>query len=232
VIHVTPRVCRARREAVPFAGDRGIPGKLRTGGCLMRLSRSLAAALALAAAAPLGAARAQFPGIGLGAAIGANLPTQKYDEGAKPGVVANLFAALKFGGPVGVRGSLFWSRSNIDNPIIRPANVDNIPRAPAGATTGDVNLLGASADLTFDLGSSTVRPYLVGGVGVYSRRVAQDISGAATEFRNLKRTDTDVGYNGGLGLRLGPLFVEGRYYSVKTRPDKTSFVPVTVGLSF
>ena len=200
----------------------------------MRLSRSLAllsAAAAAPLAAPLGAAHAQ-PGIGLGASLGANLPTQKYDEGAKPGVVANLFAGLKLGGALGVRGSLFWSRSGIDNPLIRPANTNEIPRSPSNNVTGDVNLLGASADLTFDLGRSVLRPYLIGGVGAYHRRVAQDITGAAAEFRNLRRTDNDVGFNGGVGLRLGPVFVEGRYYSVSTKPDRTSFIPVTVGLSF
>ena len=199
----------------------------------MRLARSLA--LLAAAAAPLAApaaARAQLPGLGLGASIGANLPTQKYDEGAKPGVVANLFAAIRLGGAVGVRGSLFWSRSDIDNPLIRPTNTNEIPRSPSDDVTGDVNLLGASADLTFELGRSALRPYLVGGVGAYQRRVAQDISGAAAEFRNLRRTDNDVGFNGGVGLRLGPVFVEGRYYSVSTKPDRTSFIPVTVGLSF
>jgi hypothetical protein len=201
----------------------------------MRLRRPLAAALAAAAVAslaPLARAHAQLPGIGLGASLGANLPTQQYDEGTKPGVVANLFAALKFGGAVGLRGSLFWSRSDIDNPLIRPVNVDNIPRSPSQRVTGDVNLLGVSADLSYDLGRSVLRPYLIGGVGAYHRRVAQDISGAATEFRNLKRNDTDVGLNGGVGLRLGPVFAEARYYSVATKPDRTSFIPVTVGLSF
>ena len=199
---------------------------------LLRLLRPLTAALVAASLAPLARAHAQLPGIGLGAALGANLPTQKYDEGAKPGVVANLFAALKFGGAVGVRGSLLWSRSNIDNPLIRPVNVDYIPRSPTQKVTGDVNLIGASADLTYDLGRSVIRPYLIGGVGAYHRRVAQDISGAASEFSNLRRTDNDVGFNGGVGLRLGPLFAEARYYSVATKPDRTSFIPVTVGLSF
>jgi hypothetical protein len=198
----------------------------------MRLLRPLAVTLAVAAAAPLARAHAQLPGIGLGASLGANLPTQKYDEGTKPGVVANLFAALKFGGAVGVRGSLFWSRSDIDNPLIRPVNVDNIPRSPTQKVTGDVNLLGVSADLSYDLGHSVLRPYLIGGVGAYHRRVAQDISGAASEFQHLKSSDNDVGFNGGVGLRLGPVFAEARYYSVATKPDRTSFIPVTVGLSF
>jgi hypothetical protein len=198
----------------------------------MRLRRPLAAAPLALALAAVPRAHAQVPGLGLGASFGANLPTQKYDEGAKPGVVANLFAALRLGGPLGVRGSLFWSRSDIDNPLIRPVNTNEIPRSPAGSVTGDVNLLGASADVTFDLGSSALRPYLIGGVGAYQRRVAQDIAGAAAEFRNLRRTDNDVGFNGGVGLRLGPVFVEGRYYSVSTKPDRTSFIPVTVGLSF
>ena len=202
----------------------------------LALALGAAVGAAIAAAASPAPLAAQLPGIGFGVALGTNLPAAKYDEGVKPGVVGNLFAELRFGAPVSLRGSLLWSRSDIDNPLIRPVNSDNLPPVRSGDVTGDVNLLGASADLTFELGRSVLRPYVVGGVGVYARRVAQDIAGAADEFRNLRRTDTDVGYNGGAGFKLvlGPaaLFVEGRYYSVRTKPDKTNFVPVTVGLSF
>ena len=188
-------------------------------------------------ATPVGATvGAQLPGIGLGAAIGANLPAERYADGAKPGVVGNLFAELRLGAPLALRASLLWSRSDIDNPLIRPANTDALPPVAQGDVTGDVNLLGASADLRLDLGRSMIRPYVVGGVGVYRRRVAQDIAGAAEEFRSLRRTDTDVGYNGGGGLKLAmgvaSVFAEARYYSVRTTPDRTNFVPVMVGLSF
>jgi hypothetical protein len=197
---------------------------------------AVGAALGVALVVPAAPLRAQLPGVGLGASLGANLPAQKYDEGAKPGVVGTLFAELRLGAPVSLRGSLLWSRSDIDNPLIRPVNADNLPAVRAGDVSGDVNLLGASADLAFDLGRSMLRPYVVGGVGMYRRRVAQDIRGATEEYRTLRRTDTDVGYNGGLGLKLAlgvaSVFAEARYYSVRTTPDRTNFVPVMVGLSF
>ena len=41
-------------------------------------------------------------------------------------------------------------------------------------------------------------PYVIGGVGVYRRRVAQDIGGTLDEFKSLRDTQTDVGYNGGV----------------------------------
>ena len=200
--------------------------------------RSLLVVAGAALAAPLAAGplAAQLPGIGLGASLGATLPTGRHDEDTRRGVVANLFGELRLGAPVGVRGSLFWSRSDIDNPIIRRVGTQELPRVSSSDVTGNVNLVGASADLTYDLGRSFIRPYLIGGVGIYRRRVSQDVAGAAQEFRGLRTAETETGYNGGVGLRLSlgiaSVFGEARYYSVRTTPERTNFIPVMVGLSF
>jgi hypothetical protein len=101
--------------------------------------------------------------------------------------------------------------------------------------TGNVDLLGGSAEAVLAAGT-VVQPYLVGGVGVFRRRVAQDVVGAVEEFRDLTRAETDVGYNGGVGVRLRLAgvtpFIEARYYSVATSPERTNFLPVTVGFTF
>ena len=103
--------------------------------------------------------------------------------------------------------------------------------------TGDVNVVGASANLVLPLMQSVIRPYLIGGIGVYQRRVSQDIGGTIDEFQSLRDKQTDVGYNGGIGLSIGAgvgpsFFIEARYHSVATTPDKTKFVPVVLGFSF
>jgi hypothetical protein len=73
-------------------------------------------------------------------------------------------------------------------------------------------------------------------VGVYHRRVAQNISGTIQEFQDLRDNQTDVGYNGGLGISIGGLgpsfFIEARYMSIATTPDRTKFIPVVVGFTF
>lgn len=193
------------------------------------------AMLSLAAiAAPLSAQKA---GLGFGASIGANLPNGgDFGDGAKTGLVANGFVSVG-SSQFGIRGELFWSRSDLDNPVIRRVGNAVLPSDGIGNVTGDVNLVGASGNLVLPLTQSVIRPYLIGGVGVYRRRVSQNVGGAIDEFQSLRDTQTDLGYNGGLGLSIGggigpSFFIEARYHSVQTSPERTKFVPVVVGFSF
>ena len=178
---------------------------------------------------------AQKTGIGFGASIGANLPNGEFADGAKTGLVANGFVGVGTG-RFGLRGELFWSRSDLDNPFIRKVGNDVLPSEGLGTVTGNVNLVGAAANFVLPLMQSAVRPYLIGGVGVYNRRVSQDVGGTIDEFQNLRDEQTDVGYNGGIGLSIGGLgpsfFLEARYVSVATTPDRTKFIPVVLGFSF
>jgi hypothetical protein len=189
------------------------------------------AALATAAS-PLAAQKA---GLGFGASIGANIPNGEFADGAKTGLVANGFVGVGTG-RFGLRGELFWSRSDLDNAFIRKVGNTVLPETGENTVTGDVNLVGAAANLVLPLTQSVVKPYLIGGVGVYHRRVAQNISGTVEEFQDLRDNQTDVGYNGGLGISIGGLgpsfFVEARYMSVATTPNRTKFIPVVVGFTF
>lgn len=189
------------------------------------------AALATAAS-PLAAQKA---GLGFGASIGANIPNGEFADGAKTGLVANGFVGVGTG-RFGLRGELFWSRSDLDNAFIRKVGNTVLPETGENTVTGDVNLVGAVANLVLPLTQSVVKPYLIGGVGVYHRRVAQNISGTIEEFQDLRDNQTDVGYNGGLGISIGGLgpsfFIEARYMSVATTPNRTKFIPVVVGFTF
>jgi hypothetical protein len=203
---------------------------------MRRLTLSVAfAGLALLATTPA-ATLAQLPGIDFGIAAGANVPTEDFGDAAQPGLVLNAFLGLRTGGPLGVRGALFWSRSDIDNPLIKSNEGVTLPDNSNLDVTGNVDLIGGSLDLTLGRTHGLVQPYVVGGVGVFRRRVKQDVSGAVTEFNDLRHKDTDVGFNGGVGLRISlgtaAVFAEARYYSVSTEPDRTNFVPVVVGLTF
>ena len=185
-----------------------------------------------AATTPLAAQKA---GVGFGASIGANVPNGEFADGAKTGLVANGFVGVGTG-RFGFRGELFWSRSDLDNAFIRKVGNAVLPSDAGTSVSGNVNLVGASANLVLPLMQSVIRPYLIGGVGVYQRRVSQDIGGTIDEFQSLRDKQTDVGYNGGIGLSIGgvgpSLFIEARYHSVATTPDKTKFVPVVIGFSF
>ena len=190
------------------------------------------AMMTLAAATPLAAQKA---GLGFGGSIGANVPNGEFGDGLKTGLVANGFVGVGTG-RFGLRGELFWSRSDLDNAVIRRVGNAVLPSDGVTDVTGDVNLIGASANLVMSLTQSVIRPYLIGGVGMYQRRVAQDIGGTIDEFQSLRDKQTDVGYNGGVGLLIGGVgpsfFIEARYHSVATSPERTKFVPVVIGFSF
>src|SRR5215207_1320823 len=189
--------------------------------------------VALVALAPVRAAAQS--GVAFGGSIGANVPVEDYGDATKFGLVLNGFAELRPAQVLALRGELFWSRSDIENPLVRDAGSVTLGREFQNAT-GNVDLVGASADLLVALRGGAVQPYLIGGAGVFRRRVSQNVQGAVAEFRDLRESDTDAGFNGGVGLRfwLGGVaaFAEARYYSVATPGSRTNFVPVTVGLTF
>src|SRR5215207_9483749 len=130
-----------------------------------RLAMLGAAAMMLAAATP---AAAQKTGIGFGGSIGANVPNGEFADGVKTGLVANGFVGLGTG-RFGLRGELLWSRSDLDNAFIRKVGNQVLPSDGVGEVTGNVNMVGASANLVLPLTQSMVRPYVIGGVGVYRR---------------------------------------------------------------
>jgi hypothetical protein len=201
----------------------------------IRISAATMGVAVAALAAMASPVMAQKAGVGFGASVGANVPNGEFGNGAKTGLVANGFVGVGTG-RVGLRGELFWSRSDLDNAFIRKVGNAVLPSDGVGSVTGNVDLVGASANLVLPLTQSILKPYLIGGVGVYRRRVAQDVGGALEEFKSLRDTQTDVGYNGGVGLSVGgtgpSLFIEARYVSVGTTPDRTKFIPVVIGFSF
>ena len=108
---------------------------------------------------------AQKAGIGFGGSIGANVPNGEFGNGAKTGLVANGFVGVGTG-RFGLRGELFWSRSDLDNAFIRKVGNAVLPSDGIGTVTGNVNLIGAAANLVLPLTQSIVKPYVIGGVGV------------------------------------------------------------------
>jgi opacity protein-like surface antigen len=83
--------------------------------------------------------------------------------------------------------------------------------------------------------TGSIRPYVIGGLGVYAQKYTLEDSGAS-----LSISETDIGFNGGMGVRfkMGTHMasVEARYHNVaggdKFGNEKSSFVPVTFGWEF
>ena len=114
-------------------------------------------ALVVAIAAVAAPASAQKAGLGFGGSIGANVPNGDFGDGVKTGLVANGFVGLGTG-RFGLRGEIFWSRSDLDNAVIRRVGQQVLPSSGVGDVTGNVDLIGASANLVLPLTQSVIRP--------------------------------------------------------------------------
>lgn len=180
------------------------------------ITRNVLRAAALVAAIAVGApaARAQSP-IKLGIAGGLTLPmsdTKEAVENGYNGTVTLAFNAPLI--PVGLRVDGMFNE-------LKGKELGNLPNLP------NLSVSSVNANLTFNLiPLPVVRVYAIGGVGYYR-----------TEFKDFSDPRNDIGFNAGLGVRLGFLgpqvFAEGRYHRVNTGNDThIDIVPVTIGVMF
>ena len=176
----------------------------------MRVPRVLIA-LALGMIPGAGSARAQGAEFSLGGGLG--LPLSDFNDLAKLGW--HGLAAVSFvptGWPVGVQVDGQYHQFKLDEDVV----------------AGDLKqrfLLG-TANVVYKFKTSetsTVRPYLIAGGGVYNNKVT-DQDGSDTKF----------GINGGAGFdfKAGSIgaFVEGRFHNVFFEGSDLNFIPITVGI--
>lgn len=103
-----------------------------------------------------------------------------------------------------------------------------------GTDADDVNFqsLSVTGDVVWTLPSAPatpVKPYLLGGVGLYNYKFTGD--GVPAGF---DESTTDFGINVGAGFNFGKkLFAEARFHRVFTDGDSDlNIIPITVGLRF
>jgi hypothetical protein len=168
----------------------------------------LALALGLAATPALGAQQTQpTEGIRFGVGGGLTLPIGDYADFDKAGWhVLGLIQFPISQSPIHARFDAMYGQTSHD------------------VGSGNTTLTGATGDLLYHLGNraSTVRPYVLGGLGVYNFD-----GGGGSE------TKLAFGAGGGILFSIGTMhaFLEGRYMSVQTSPS-LNFLPVTLGLMF
>ena len=90
----------------------------------------------------------------------------------------------------------------------------------------DLNVLAGIANVVLTVSNTgTVRPYVLGGLGIYNL----DLGGGA-------ESETKFGLNGGGGIEFGVggfnTFVEARLHSIFTEESNTTLVPVVFGVRF
>jgi hypothetical protein len=156
---------------------------------------------------PAAAQKAQpTEGVSYGVGAGLILPTGNYGTADKMGWhVMGLIQLPIAQSPIHLRfDGMYGMTSN---------------KAPA---TGSIKLAGATADLLYHLGerASSVRPYIMGGLGFF--HVGDGTSESKVAF----------GLGGGILFGMGTMhaFLEGRYMSIQTSGSSLTFLPITFGL--
>lgn len=179
------------------------------------LLRGVAVGLAVALSAQ--AAQAQM-GVSLGLGGGAVVPTGTFGDGLGTGwsamVVARVKPALS---PVGLQLDGFYDRFSLD-----------------GGIDGHSRIIGTTADAVFAMPGALVKPYLLGGIGIYNGKTT--VSGTSSP------SDSKFGLNAGAGLDFGlggaSVFAEARMHAIlkgtvdpNTLDEKTAYMmPLSVGL--
>jgi len=183
---------------------------------MKRIALTFAALAALAAASSTSSAQSTKP-VSLGISAGAAIPVSDlgnlYNSGYN-GTVSLGFNS--YGSPLGFR---------IDGMYNSMSAQDSYPGLE------DLKISSANANIVYALPGTGIRPYLIGGAGVYG--VKKDHPNAPT--------DTKFGLNGGIGASF-PLsgfntFVEARVhrvlnYNIDPNFTPVTFIPVTFGISF
>lgn len=93
--------------------------------------------------------------------------------------------------------------------------------------------LGFVANALFDVStSSMVKPYLLGGVGMFNTKAEYNLG--STTGTSEGNTDMGVQVGGGLRFQLSGFstFLEAKYVNVFGDPNSMNFLPITFGVRF
>lgn len=186
------------------------------------MKRTIVAVLAAGVLSAAGSAlAAQNLRIGVGG--GVLIPMSDYKDVDKMGWVAGADATYwLMGAPVGIR---------IEGDYSQTSHKDQLGVAIGGNT----KIIGGMADVVYAFGTSALqlRPYILGGVGLYNVKVKASAGGITVDT-----SETKVGFGGGAGLALKigtgstRVFVEGKFVSVSTSGTSTTFLPIKAGIRF
>jgi len=182
------------------------------------MKRTLLAVLAVGCLAVVAAPPVSAQGLRWGVNGGLLMPMGDYNTADKPGWIVGGGATYWLsGGAVGVRGDFSYGQTKHD-----------------GGFTGDTKIAGGMASLVYGLGpsSASMRPFVTGGLGFYNVKVEFTGPGASSD----SQSKVGFGVGAGVAFKAGTggmrVVVATRFTSVSTDPSSTTFLPITVGLTF
>jgi len=180
---------------------------------MKRVALMLVGLISIAGAGSLSAQGVRF-GIGGGLVM----PTGDYKTADKMGWLVGADATYwLMGAPVGIRLDAQYSQTSHKNGV-----------------DGNSKIIGGMGELVYAFGTNKaqVRPYILGGIGLFNVKVTSPSFGIDTSV-------TKVGFGGGAGLafKMGAggtrFFVEGKFVSVSTGGgSNTTFLPIRAGFRF
>jgi hypothetical protein len=181
--------------------------------------------------------------ISIGISGGAAMPSGELSNGKSTGFtgtntgyditgsVAFAFPALPFNLRLDANYNKFGTRNLSFADVVPVAAGTESTQAPLPhGYNADVHVTSFTANVLYSLPLPTVmiRPYLIGGGGIYS--VVQE----PTVGDNYSQTNAGYDLGAGAALPLGAFhaFVEARYQRVNQHSGSVAFIPVTLGVMF
>lgn len=139
------------------------------------------------------------------------MPMGDYKNADKMGFIGQAGIGFPMG-PVGIRIEGDYGQTSHKSP-----------------TVGNTKIIGGMGAVVYHFPTPTgIKPYVLGGVGMYNVKV--DITGGGTG------SETKFAFGAGAGLEMKmtamSLYLEAKYMNIATSVTKTSFIPITVGLRF
>ena len=179
------------------------------------MKRSAIAVLVLGLAFSAGVREASAQSFTFGVGGGLTIPTGDFNTAAKMGWhgLGQIGYGLKSG--LGLRGDFYYGENKFDG------------------VSGKTKLAGGLGNVTYDFQTSSgIKPYVIGGLGVFNVKASASAGGISASA-----SETKFAFAGGAGLKFkagsdSHFYVESRYVSVQTSGGSTGFIPITVGISF
>lgn len=179
-----------------------------------------AAFAVVALTARAAAAQAPVNPFGFGVSAGAAVPTGDFGDFVKTGYSVDGLITLRAPAlPVSFRGEVGYSRFAFKDAVLEESGVSGNLRFISGVANV---VLGVPAGPT-----AIVRPYLIGGIGLYNGRSSASSGGVTVNGDS----QNDIGFNGGAGIEIPLSGITGvgevRFVSVRTKgDDENATLPV------